>query len=264
MRKDEKFLRLLIRETLVSQSRLLNETQQVANPLDVFKTKVAPMNIKPELKESAIVVKSLEAKIKASLGIDGPTLGMLMTAAFAISGRESSYGQGRRFQWTSWAETLASEYGLSDTSVGYTQVKYGENFGPGAELAGYGKQVGISGATSLSEYPKSIMATIGMLAKLYQKATSIGYTAEPGVASKAYKSTGNAALDIALIGYNMGSSKITNYCGAATLKKPCPPGSADIVKNYIPNLVDGSLSSLGYVGEVSTEMSKFAALKPLF
>ena len=264
MRKDEKTLRLLIRETLILQSRIMNETQQVANPLEMFKTKVASMNLKPELAESAIAVKTLEAKIKSSLGIDGPTLGMLLPAAFAISGRESSYGQGRRYQWTSWAETLASQYGVSDASIGATQVKYGENFGPGSALAGYGAQVGISGAASLSEYPKAIMATIGMLTKLYQKATSIGYTAEPGVASKPYKSTGNAALDIALIGYNMGPNKITNYCGAGTLKKACAPGAADVVKNYIPSLADGSLTSLGYVGEVSTEMAKFAALKPLF
>ena len=271
MREQEKKLRLLIREELLR----LNETTQPApsqpvanpqikNPIADFQSKVSSFGLRPEVLQAAIATKIAEAKIKSSLSIDGPTLGMLLIAAVGVSGRESTYGQGKRYQWTSWAENLISQYGVKDTSIGPTQIKYGENFGPGSDLSGYGPQVGITGPSSLAEYPKAIMATIGMLARLYQKAKTLGYTDEVGVASKPYNSTGSAALDLALIGYNMGSAKITNYCGSGTIKKPCAVGSPDIVKNYMPNLVDDELTSLGYVGEVSREMSKIVALKPLF
>jgi hypothetical protein len=102
------------------------------------------------------------------------------------------------------------------------------------------------------------------VAKLYQKAVELGYTNEPGISSKAYKSTGSAALDLAIIGYNMGPTKITNYCGTQDIKKPCAPGSPDIVKNYMPNLAGSGITSFGYIGEVSTDMTKFSKIDTLF
>lgn len=243
------------------------------------RSSIESFGFQSEIAESAIAVKLLQEKIQSSLKIDSKTLCLLLKAALAISGRESSYGKGLRYTYTSWAETLISQLHNSsmtpasiipklipsaDTSIGPTQVKYGTNFGRGSELAAYGSQVGITDAASLSEYPKAIMATIGILAKLYQKAVELGYTSEPGVSSKTYKSTGNAALDLAIIGYNMGPTKITNYCGAQDIKKPCAPGSPDIVKNYIPNFAGSGITSFGYIGEVSSEMTKFSKVDTLF
>jgi hypothetical protein len=248
-------------EILRSSKRMFEASQQVVD----FQKKVSAMGLGAEIEKSAIVVKERQDAIQKALGIDGPTLGVMFAAAVAISGRESTYGKGRRYQWTNWAEVLLSQSNMKDASIGPTQVKYGEHFGKGADLAQYGFDAGIVNPSSLNEYPQAITATIGILSKLYSKAKSLGYTTnEPGVASKAFTSTGNAALDIALIGYNMGDSKITNYCGADAIKKPCPPGSKDIVKNYIPNFVDGDLTSLGYVSEVSKSISRYATLISLF
>lgn len=252
-------------------------------PANQLRSTVKSFGFQSEIAESAIAVKLLQEKIQSSLKIDSKTLCLLLKAALAISGRESSYGKGLRYTYTSWAETLLSQLHNSpgtpgtpasmipklipsaDMSIGPTQVKYGTNFGPGSELAAYGSQVGITDAASLSEYPKAIMATIGMLSKLYLKAKSLGYsTDKPGIASKSYSSTNNAALDLALIGYNMGDAKVTNYCGTETVKKPCAAGAKDVAVNYIPNFTDGGLSSLGYIGEVSSEMTKFSKVDTLF
>ena len=253
-----------LRQLISEEVKRIIEAASSLKPEDKFSSKISSLNLDPEFVEIVITVKKLEDKIKKSLDIDSSTLGLLLVAAISVSGRESSYGKGRRYQWTSWAETLASEYGIKDMSIGPTQIKYGENFGPKSDLSKYGKDVDIQSPTSLSEYPKAIMATIGILSKLYKKALSLGYTKESGKASKDFKSTGNAALDLALIGYNMGDSKVTNYCGNDQIKKPCPLNSDNIVKNYIPNFVDGSLSSLGYVSEVSSDMLKFIRITSLF
>jgi len=259
--------------------KMINHVLLEAITEDSIRASIKSFGFQPEIAESAIAVKLLQEKIQSSLKIDAKTLCLLLKAAIAISGRESSYGKGLRYTYTSWAETLISQLHNSsmtpasiipklipaaDTSIGPTQVKYGTNFGPGTELAAYGSQVGITDAASLSEYPKAIMATIGMLAKLYQKAVELGYTNEPGISSKAYKSTGSAALDLAIIGYNMGPTKITNYCGTQDIKKPCAPGSPDIVKNYMPNLAGSGITSFGYIGEVSTDMTKFSKIDTLF
>ena len=254
-------------------------------PANQLQSTVKSFGFQPEIAESVITVKLLQEKIQSSLKIDSKTLCLLLKAALAISGRESSYGKGVRYTFTSWAETLMSQMHNSsmtpvsiipklipagDMSIGPTQIKYGMHFGPGAELAAYGSQVGITDAASLSGYPKAIMATIGVLSNLYQKAIKLGYTNEPGISSKAYKSTGNAALDLAIIGYNMGPTKMTNYCGKEDIKKPCAPGSPDIVKNYIPNfsssptVVMGNITSFGYIGEVSSELTKFSKVDTLF
>jgi len=259
-RKSEILLRSLIREEI--NSRLFREAAQTQQEIQA---QVATLNLQPEISSSVAAVKSLQGKIQSATGIDGPTLGLLLAAAIAVSGRESTYGQGTRYQWTNWAESLMSQYGVKDASIGPTQVKYGQNFGPGTALAGYGQQVGITGPESLGEYPKAIMATIGMLSKLYLKAKSLGYsTDKPGIASKSYASTNNAALDLALIGYNMGDAKVTNYCGTEAVKKPCADGAKDVAVNYIPNFTDGGLSSLGYISEVSKGISRFSAVIKLF
>jgi hypothetical protein len=247
------------------REELLRESAQTTQQLTDFQKKVGAMSLDPEIAKSVMTVKSRQDAIQRSLGIDGPTLGVLLAASIAISGRESTYGKGIRYQWTNWAEVLLSQADMKDASIGPTQVKYGEHFGKGADLAGYGFEAGIVNPSSLKDYSHAITATIGILSKLYVRAKSLGYTTnEPGTASKSFTSTGNAALDIALIGYNMGDGKVTNYCGAGTIKQPCSPGSKDIAKNYIPNLSSGDLTSLGYVSEVSKGMQKFAALIPLF
>ena len=130
------------------------------------------------------------------------------------------------------------------------------------------------------------------MATNYATALKNGYTTEPS--SNFAQGTGNAALDIAIAGYNLGVSKITKYCKTndPNIKKPCnlagktiteqsmfsggqggnvnketPKGKTitvtnQVVPNYLPNFktkrLDGvSISSHGYVQEVASRYKKY-------
>jgi hypothetical protein len=133
---------------------------------------------------------------------------LLLKAALGIIGRESDFGESNRFKFTSPLKTLWAAFG-GQTSVGYAQIK--------PETA---EKYGI-GLVDLNMALGSLDAAYKILSDNYNKALKIGYTTEAPQNLK--EGTGNAALDLAIAGYNMGASKIVKYCKTSdpNIKKPC-------------------------------------------
>ena len=214
-----------------------------------------------------------------NLGISKKIIPVLAHVAIAITGRESSFGDGKKYLATNWGETAASELshvtgvdftlrdlgnlvgvedlpdvGVTNYSVGAGQIKYPsavETLSPDVM-----KKIGINSPSDLSDDFKAIITIFAMLAKSYNKAKSLGYsTRSPGSikgatahqnAKKIFISTGNAALDISIVAHNSGEGKIKKY----------PQG-----RNYIPcygsYCTNGSsgTATYGYVKDISNYLS---------
>lgn len=171
-----------------------------------------------------------------NLKIDKKMIPVLAHVAIGITGRESSYGESDYYKSTDWAETAVSslsnatgiEWGpVRQYSVGVGQVKFSSaNKTLSDEVK---KKIGIEGPGDLSNDFKSIIVVFAMICEAYNKAKNLGYnTSSPGSivgatchenAKKIFESTGNAALDIAIVAHNAGIGKIKSY----------PQGT-----NYIP------------------------------
>jgi len=130
------------------------------------------------------------------------------------------------------------------TSIGPAQYNYGLNVRSSKanpEMKQFAEKVGITGEEDLNDIAKAALAVIGTLGKAYVRAKSVGYSnTEPSVPGAKgtpsgvpkeeaksgeynfeawkearsvtdYKGTGNAALDMAIMSYNVGYSKVKNY-----------------------------------------------------
>ena len=199
---------------------------------------------------------------------DNETVFLLIATAIAIAGHESGHGKSSTYKYggssgpwySNIFQTLASELGAADPTVGPTQMAF-SNVSSTSELADYAKAVGIINPRDLSDFSKAILATTGMLALMYEKAKRLEYDSNsPGV-NKSYEwsSTGNAALDLAIVGYNSGPGKVDKYCG--TEKKKTKQGDLKnnekciIAHNYIPRWKgDRGASTLYYVNSISKKL----------
>ena len=204
-----------------------------------------------------------------------------LKSALGIIGRESDFGESKRFKFTSPLKSLWAALG-GQTSVGYAQIK--------PETAEkYGIKMG-----DLELASGSVEAAYKIVQDNYNLALKNGYTTQPSVNLK--DGTGNSALDIAIAAYNLGASKITRYCKTSNPKinRPCSlagktikeqDGSIELamnrknqqqlrdsgtsititnqyVQNYIPNFKtkrwDGvSISSHGYISEVAQRIKTY-------
>lgn len=177
--------------------------------------------------EKTNLIKFVEENVDfltKDLKISKKMLKVFCYVAIAISGRESSYGEGSRYKMTDWAETLISQLdwytGVGrQLSIGPTQMKYST---ASEQLPDSTKQkIGISGPGDLNNTLKALLATVGILAINYNKAKSKGYSSSsPGSirgsenskeVNKIFVSTSNAALDMAITAYNAGAGKIITY-----------------------------------------------------
>lgn len=194
-----------------------------------------------------------------------------LKSALGIIGRESDFGESKRFKFTSPLKSLWAALG-GQTSVGYAQIKPGT-----AEKYGIKME-------DLELASGSVEAAYKIVQENYNIALKNGYTTQPSVNLK--DGTGNAALDLAIAAYNLGASKITKYCETSdpNIKKPCSKAGQTIVEqkmgqqtppkvksivvtnrhvpNYIPNFKterwDGvSISSHGYISEVAKRMKGY-------
>jgi hypothetical protein len=194
-----------------------------------------------------------------------------LKAVLGIIGRESDFGESKRFKFTSPLKSLWAALG-GQTSVGYAQIK--------PETA---EKYGIK-MEDLELASGSVEAAYKILQDNYNLALKNGYTTQPSVNLK--DGTGNSALDLAIAAYNLGASKITKYCETSdpNIKKPCSKAGQTIVEqkmgqqtppkvksivvtnrhvpNYIPNFKterwDGvSISSHGYISEVAKRMKGY-------
>jgi hypothetical protein len=207
-----------------------------------------------------------------------------LKAVLGIIGRESDFGESKRFKFTSPLKSLWAALG-GQTSVGYAQIK--------PETA---EKYGIK-MEDLELASGSVEAAYKILQDNYNLALKNGYTTQPSVNLK--DGTGNSALDIAIAAYNLGASKITRYCKTSNPKinRPCSlagktikeqDGSIELamnrknqqqlkqsddigksitvtnqyVPNYIPNFKterwDGvKISSHGYISEVAQRIKTY-------
>lgn len=215
-----------------------------------------------------------------NLNISNKIIPTLAHAAIAITGRESSFGDGTRYLATNWGETASSE--LSDmTGIDFTLKDLGKFMGVERDLPDVGitnysigagqvkypsavatlspdvmQKIGVNSPADLGNDFKSIIIIFAMLAQSYKKAKDIGYsTKSPGTisgatahenAKKIFISTGNAALDIAIVAHNSGEGKIKNY----------PQGD-----NYIPcygsyctNGTSGT-ATYGYIKDIANYLT---------
>ena len=228
---------------------------------------------------------------------------LMLSTAFAIMGRESTWGKGllmtggdrglahsvpvqnasaelARFtryldksgiDASSSLDSLANLAGYKgklsnkmDASVGSTQMKL-SNIEQGT-LKNVADELDVSSTSDISDDINSIILTTVHIYELYNKSRGLEYsTTTPGIGGwnpeksrpRQFTSTGNAALDLAITGYNAGPSKITRYCGQGEkeIKQPCPPGQEnDFVKDYIPFFGDSAANNMFYITAIAKNL----------
>lgn len=220
-------------------------------------------------------------KLSTQTLIDKKYNKLFIKSALGIIGRESDFGESNRFKFLSPLKTVFAAFG-GQSSIGYAQIKpeTAEKYGMGIR--------------ELNMALGSLIGAYKILVENYNRAIKVGYTTENPPNFK--DSTGNAALDMAIAGFNLGPSKIVKYCKTSNpnIKRPCSlagktikeqAGSAEMaidrrnyqqikdnspsltvtneeVKNYIPNFKterwDGvKITTHGYVKEVSNRIRGF-------
>ncbi len=228
---------------------------------------------------------------------------LMLSTAFAIMGRESTWGKGlsitgagrgiehsvpvqnasaelARFaryldksgiDASNSLDALGNLVGIKgklskkmDASVGSTQIKL-SNIEQGT-LKNVADDLEVSSTSDISEDINAVILTAVHIYDLYNKSKGLGYsTTSPGIGGwnpekqrqRQFTSTGNAALDLAITGYNAGASKITRYCGQGEkeIKKPCLPGEDnDFVKDYIPFFGDNTANNMFYITAIAKNL----------
>ncbi len=182
----------------------------------------------------------------------------LLKIALGIIGRETSFGKGIRYQTYGVGKNIYNNLG-GDTSGGLAQMK-----------PSTAKNLGVT--DDMSKPYGAVKAAYLNLKKLYDEAKRSGYSDnQPSTNLKT--GTGDAALDLAILGYNQGISFVTKYCETSDpkIKSQCKKTKTDsgatvyqnkVAKNYFPNyktdeVHTGKLSSHGYVTEVSNKSKEF-------
>lgn len=182
----------------------------------------------------------------------------ILKAALGIIGRETSFGKGLRYKTYGSLKNIYNDLG-GNTSGGLSQMK-----------PSTAKDVGVT--ENINEPYGALKASYLNLKKLYDEAVKNGYSTNQS-SSNLTTGSGDAALDLALIGYNQGISFVTKYCDTTDpkIKGQCKKTKTDsglqinknkVAQNYLPNyktndIHTGNLSSHGYVTEVSGYMKKF-------
>lgn len=181
-----------------------------------------------------------------------------LKTVLGVIGRETDFGEGKRYEYTSLLKTLWAKVG-GQSSVGVAQIK--------PESV---KQYGIS-ISDLQTAQGSIIGAYNIIKTNYKVALDLGYS--PNSPSVNFKDgTGNSALDIAIAAYNLGAGKIKKYCKTndKNIMKPCIHSGKTIdgykvtqeyVKDYLPNYKSKrwdnvEISSHGYVKEVADRIKK--------
>jgi hypothetical protein len=193
---------------------------------------------------------------------------LLLKAALGIIGRESDFGGGESVMAKKWwsyqlkskAKNLKSffdQFGGDPTSLG-----------PGQITPQTAKQYGIS-PNDLNDISTAVNGVYKILVSNYNIAIKNGYsTNKPS--SNFTSGTGNAALDLAIAGHNLGESKMTKYCETSNpkIKKFCSlAGKVEDgvtvynkpVTNYLPNY-GTKLTTHNYVAEVAKRMKGFSCV----
>lgn len=183
---------------------------------------------------------------------------LLIKTSLGIIGRESDYGESDRYKLLSQLKNFLANTGI-DTSVGLGQIK-----------PSTAKELGLS-VEDLNTSSGAMVGVYNIIQKNYKLSLSKGYDTSPSV--NLPDGTGNSALDISILAFNMGQKYITQFCETSNPKikgicKETKTVGGDTIyknkpiKNYIPNYKterwDGvSISSHGYVKEVAKRIKTF-------
>lgn len=190
---------------------------------------------------------------------------LLLKASLGIIGRESTFGDSKRYILLNPIKTAMGDLGIGTPSSGYGQVSSTK-----------AKELGID-VFDLNSPEGSLSAVYKILKNNYEKAISVGYS-KTSPSSNFSKGTGNAALDLAIMAYNSGAGKIMKYCDVqgSKLKRSCSLAGKSVEiggekhtvqnkvsSNYLPNYKTErwdkvEITSHGYVEEVATWMKKMS------
>ena len=200
---------------------------------------------------------------------------LLLKATLGIIGRESDFGGGESMMSKKyWSYELKSQVknlkSLFDDSKVAKYFGGGDptSLGPAQITPQTAKQYGID-PNDLNDVTTAVNGAYKILLSNYNIAIKNGYsTNKPS--SNFTNGTGNAALDLAIAGHNLGESKITKYCETSNpkIKKFCSlAGKVEDgvtvynkpVSNYLPNY-GTKLTTHNYVTEVSKRMKSFSCV----
>ena len=200
---------------------------------------------------------------------------LLLKATLGIIGRESDFGGGESMMSKKyWSYGLKSQVkNLKSLFDGSKVAKYfggGDptSLGPAQITPQTAKQYGIN-PNDLNDVTTAVNGAYKILLSNYNIAIKNGYsTNKPS--SNFTNGTGNAALDLAIAGHNLGESKITKYCETSNpkIKKFCSlAGKVEDgvtvynkpVSNYLPNY-GTKLTTHNYVIEVAKRIKSFSCV----
>ncbi len=71
-------------------------------------SKINDTNLPDNIKNAVLAVTLSQESIMKSLGIDKQTLRLLTNAAVGVTGRESDFAKGKRYNVLKWVENMAS------------------------------------------------------------------------------------------------------------------------------------------------------------
>lgn len=242
--------------------------------------------------DNEIFAKSLEnsRSVQASSCVPGPYAApirklkdsnastLLLKATLGIIGRESDFGGGESVMskkyWSykvkSSVKNLKSVFDNSPALMVATGGYLGDatSLGPAQITPQTAKQYGID-PNDLNTVSTAVNGAYNILLSNYNLAIKNGYsTNKPS--SNFTNGTGNAALDLAIAGHNLGEGKMTRYCETSNpkIKKFCSlAGKVEDgvtvynkpVLNYLPNY-GTKLTTHNYVKEVAERMKKFSCV----
>jgi hypothetical protein len=240
--------------------------------------------------------------------IDLPTYKMLVKASLGIIGRETKFGEAKEFSDQS-SEFMRSKLNMGDfidwgigAFTNQTQSLGLAQFTPGTWKK-YKLDKTIGDFNDSFDTTKQGLAVLYTLTLRYKKALSARLKKEPSInpvlkkyLGKEIKGTGNNALDLSILGHNMGEKVLTRWCetnhplyAAPINKKEHTPYKKEedfnpeesavlsvvkdpnlkkfpgtlkvhqdkIIPNFFPNLKGPKHTGIGYVEEVAKYMKNF-------
>jgi hypothetical protein len=265
---------------------IVGSPQQVFTPKETIFPCLGNNNLRPFV----IYVQKNKNKICQKLNITSDLLSLLTKVAIGIMKRESDYNQGLMsvgeylldaFDDTFLSRKLKKSGKLG--SVGPAQFRYDTWKNLDME-----KKFGMN-RNDMREITGAGLGTIVLTLGNYKKALSLGYSkttksVNPFLTKKGinFRSTNNAALDMAIVSHNM--SIIDKYCYTSnpTLAGPCKNPTYDPYKkgspgykkygtlnvyqnkpilNYFPNKKYGNQTSIGYLEEVVDVVNSLNCIK---
>jgi hypothetical protein len=190
---------------------------------------------------------------------------LLLKATLGIIGRESDFGGGDSVMSKKWWS-----YNIKSAAKNLKVIYDKEtSLGPGQITPLTAKSYGIN-PNDLNTVSTAVRAVYKILLSNYMLAKSVGYsTSKPS--SNMTNGTGNAALDIAIGGHNIGTGRIVKYCETSNpkLKRNCSDAGKKVdglsvynkpVLNYLPNIITGNLTTHNYVAEVAKRIKSLSCV----